>query len=101
MPIDNDVIIGHFQGAAGYGRGRLLHNAACYLMRMILKEHAFADMEELTAFCGNPDSLRAWLPTETDRIIFAEGLVETLRDLPRSHGRRGAKERRNACACKV
>ncbi len=91
MPLDDKPIIEFFKNRNGQGRGQLLHNANYYLIRMILAERQFDDVHDLAAFCGNPDSLRTWLPTEADRIIFAEGLREAFKDMGETCGVRPQK----------
>lgn len=63
------------------GHGRVLHNAACHLIKLILARLGTDRIEEVMVFCADPENLRAWLPTETDRNIFSIGLFEGLRDL--------------------
>jgi hypothetical protein len=99
VAIKKDLVLGYFDRCAGHIGGRLLHNAARYLMRLILQEHEFADMDDLIAFCADPDNLRAWLPTETDRMIFSEGLVEGLRDIADGSGLHTPGDARVAYAC--
>lgn len=75
------------------GHGRILHNAACHLMQLILSRLGTDSIEDLMAFCADPQNLRPWLPTETDRYIFSIGLLEGLRDLA-SRGERSGSEKR-------
>jgi hypothetical protein len=95
VAIEKDLVIEFVNSRGRPGHCRLLHNAACYLIRLILEEHEFADMEELVAFCAAPDNLRMWLPSETDRIIFSEGLVEELRELTACFAREAARTVKN------
>lgn len=78
----NEIILAHFRLCRGHGRGEYLDNVAYHLMRMILDEGEFGSLEPLIEFCGAPDNLRRWLPTEADRIIFSDNLVQGLRAVP-------------------
>jgi hypothetical protein len=80
MAIDSDLIVEHFKNRHGHGRGEFLHNAAYYLIRMILSQRSFQSVHDLTTFCENPENLRWWLPSESDRIIFSDGLLEGLQE---------------------
>lgn len=63
------------------GADRTFNNVAYHLMRAILARHDFDGVETLIAFCKEPENLRPWLPTETDRIIYSDGLVEGLHEI--------------------
>ena len=100
MALEKQAIIRHFNQCAHNGHAHLLHNAACYLMRLILKQRDFESVEALMEFCKEPGNLGAWLPTETDRIIFSEGLCEGLRDMVWQRDPREAVEDAEAlCSC--
>ncbi|MBP7933417.1 MAG: hypothetical protein KA354_02105 [Phycisphaerae bacterium] len=79
MVNQTDRIVRYFRRRCG--EGRILHNAACHLLQLILEQPGTDRVEDLMAFCGNPENLKPWLPNETDRLIFSEGLLEGLRDL--------------------
>lgn len=88
MTAETDWIVGYFRRRCG--RGRILHNAACHLVEHILKLLGTARVEDVIAFCSDPENLRPWLPTETDRLIFSEGLLEGLRDVASRSSRVGS-----------
>lgn len=80
-PLTQSRIREHFRHRTGRGRGQYLHDTAHYLIEIILERCDFEDVGSLIAFCEDPDNLRPWLPTEADRIIFSEGLVQGLREI--------------------
>ena len=75
-------ILGFFRRRIGHGREEYLHNVAYHLMAMILGRHDFDEVASLVTFCENPDNLQTWLPSEADRIVFSDMLVERLRTIP-------------------
>ncbi len=91
MTSETDWILRYFRRRCGHGR--ILHNAACHLVQLILERVRSDRIEDLMAFCANPENLRPWLPTETDRFIFSEGLLEGLRHLASRSGRDGSGKR--------
>ena len=91
--LESAAILAHFRRRIGHGAGRDLHNAAYHLMRMILEERSYSDLDSLIDVCQHPDTLRRYLPSEADRIVFAGGLVEALSEL-----RSGESEADVACS---
>lgn len=77
----SDLILVHFRQRRAHGRGEYLDNVAYHLMRMILDEGELGSLESLIEFCGTPNNLRRWLPTEADRIVFSDSLVQGLREM--------------------
>lgn len=78
MATEAHSIVRYFRRRCGHGR--ILHNAAFHLVQLILEQLGTDRVDALTTFCANPENLRPWLPTETDRFIFSEGILEGLRD---------------------
>lgn len=81
MPIDKEFILDYFSRRQGHGHGRMLHEAFYYLMRIIFLQKDFEDLDHLTAFCGQPANLSAWIANENDQVVFAAGLRDALRDM--------------------
>jgi|GEM_PF-1876810 len=75
-------ILAFFQRHIGHGREQHLHNIGYHLMAMILERHDSDDVDSLIAFCEDPDNLQPWLPSEADRIVFSDMLVERLHTIP-------------------
>ncbi|HOW69989.1 MAG TPA: hypothetical protein PKY77_05240 [Phycisphaerae bacterium] len=88
MTTETDRVVRYFRRRCG--EGRILHNAACHLLQLILGQPGTGRVKDLMAFCANPENLKPWLPNATDRLIFSEGLLEGLRDLTsqQHHGSR-------------
>ena len=81
MSIEKDLILDYLGNRERIGEGRLMQEAAYYLMRLIFRERDFDSPEQLAEFCGNPDNLRSWLRNETDRVVLCEELCEGLREM--------------------
>ena len=96
MATETELMLRYFRRRCG--AGRILHNAACHLLQLILRQPGNARVEDLLAFCANPENLRPWLPNKTDRFIFSEGLLEGLRDLASQQHRRSRQGVRTARA---
>ncbi len=64
--------------------GQKTHHVACDLLTGILSHHRFATVDDLIAFCREPENLRDWLTNEAERILMAHelerGLTEILSD---------------------
>ncbi len=82
VAINKNAILRHFLESRNgrTGGSRLLYDAASCLMGRILREHDFEDLRGLRRYCADANHLRPWLPTRTDRVIFAEALCEGIRD---------------------
>lgn len=76
-----DRILPQLQRYDGTRPDQLLGNIPYYLARAILGHHAFETIESLIVFCEDPDNLQPWLPSETDRIVFSNELVQRLREI--------------------
>ena len=81
MPIDRDAILAHFRQRRRHGRQEYMDSLVGHLVRMILDQGEFGNFESVIEFCGTPDNLGRWLPTEADRIIFSAGLMQGLREI--------------------
>ncbi len=79
--LSQSEILSHFRRRVGHGRGQHLHDVAHDLIGKILLRYDSRDTESLISFCANADNLRPWLRSEADRIVFAAGLVEGLREI--------------------
>ena len=51
MAIDKEPILDYLSTRNGHGRGRTLHEAFYYLMRIIFLQKDFEDYDDLVAFC--------------------------------------------------
>ena len=88
--MESATILAHFRRRIGNGATRDLHNTAYHLMRIILEERHCSDLDSLIDLCQHPDTLRCYLPSEADRIVFAGGLVEALNELRSGESEVGA-----------
>lgn len=80
MESGNKILI-HLRQYRGFRGDQLLGNVPYYLANAILEHHAFDTIESLIAFCEDPDNMRPWLPSEADRIVFSDELVQRLHEI--------------------
>ncbi len=109
MSIEKDLILDHFGKRESNGEGRLMQEAAYYLMWLIFRVRDFDSLQQLAEFCQHPDNLRPWLRNETDRMVLCAELSKGVGEMKeirhfrvraaaqvsprRSHNRRGQAER--------
>ncbi len=74
-------ILAHLHQRSGRVREQYLGNVPYYLASAILEHHEFDTIDSLIAFCEDPDNMRPWLPSETDRIVFSDELATRLRQI--------------------
>jgi hypothetical protein len=81
VSIEKDLILDYLGNRERNGEGRLMQEAAYYLMRLIFRARDFDSLQQLAEFCQDPDNLRPWLRNETDRLVLSEELCEDLREM--------------------
>jgi hypothetical protein len=81
MAIDRKEIIQHFRTGRGLASGEYLQNVAYHLAGIILDQREFPTVQAFTDFCRDPDNLRSWLPSPTDREALSAGIVSALRSV--------------------
>ncbi len=79
--LPSDTILAHLRRCGGSGCGQHLANVPYHLMSMIFNQHDFDSLGSLIAFCEEPRNLKRWLPSEADRIVFSNELVQCLREM--------------------
>lgn len=77
----SERILVYLQQRGGKCRDQLLGNIPYYLASAILEHHAFDTIESLMSFCEDPDNMRPWLPSEADRVVFSDELLQRLREI--------------------
>ena len=50
-----------------------------HLMKLIIGQRQFCDMDALIDFCALPDNLETWLPSAADRRLISADLANSLK----------------------
>ncbi len=82
MAIDQNLIMQHLmprqnsplRGACSFAYVRY------QLANLILGQKQFSDIQALIDFCSEPENLREWLPSASDRCVIAADLAASLRN---------------------
>lgn len=76
-----DEILIHLQHHDGFNQNQCHGNIPYYLASAIFERHQFDTIESLIIFCESPNNMQSWLPSEADRIVFSDELVNRLREM--------------------
>ena len=81
MPLNHDAILDYLKQRDGDAGSLLPPDATYGLMRAILADRNFGDIDALARFCQDSENLRPWLLNELDRRALADRLTKVLHDM--------------------
>jgi hypothetical protein len=81
MPVDFNEIMSQLVPKR-IARSRRSGHFPCikyHLMKLIIGQRQFGDMDALIEFCAQPDNLETWLPSAVDRRLISADLTGSLK----------------------
>lgn len=75
------ALAANLRTASANPNGTFRQHVALQLAMLILAQKRFRTVAALRKFCTDPDNLRAWLPSDADRINLARELCAFLRTI--------------------